>query len=387
MTSNDQSPHILIFYTETGGTHANAAKAIAEAVRQQPGQPCTVELLDVWKSAKFPMNLLPRMIFWFRGHRPVSKWHSRNSHQRQRLTRFNFLARGYLKKFLVKTLSQHPCDLIVSVHSITSAPVLEVLPQDLGIPFVVVVTDIATRNIFWFDQRSAMTILPTVHALNVAAQLGLPFDRVQLLGVPVPQTYCVDQQFRPQVCEEFGLDAANPVILVASGKAGIGPLDAVAQKIDQRFSGINLLVLTGRNEDLRKRLNEYNWNNPVRIFGLVNDLWRLMWSADIMVTKAGTGMLAEALSVTLPMILFHRVPYLEDANVSFLVEQGAALWAPSPPMVVNALSRWLEQPAALAHAKRACQKLVRPDAAAEIAQMITQQAKTHFERNQHDNPQ
>ena len=375
-----KQPHILVFYTETGGTHANTARAIIEAVQRQTGNRCTVELLDVWKYARFPIKYLPKMLFWFRERRPLSRWHVQHSDQRQRLIYFNRLARPYLQKMIPQILADHPCDCIVSVHPLTSAPLLEVMPENNTIPFWVVVTDIATRNTFWFDQSSAMTIVPTVKAMNFAAQTGLSFHQLRLLGVPVLQSYSTDPHQKEQVCAGFNLDPMHPIILVAGGKKGVGPLDAVAERIDERFEAVNLVILTGRNENLKKRLEEYNWRNKVRIFGYVNDLWRLMWIADVMVTKAGTGMLAEALNVKLPMILFHRVPYFEDANVSFLVEHGAALWAPSPRMAVNALARWLDNPDELQKAKQVCRRLAKPEAALELAQMISDQAWEVFQR-------
>ncbi len=382
-----ESPRVLLLYTETGGTHGNAARAIIEAVKEQAGHQCQLDLVDVWQYAKFPMKYLPRMIFWFRERRPVSNWHFRNSHNRSRLDSFKFLAHGYLQKATKKILAEHSYDLIISVHPITSAPVLDVLAEDTDIPFWVVVTDIATRNVFWFDQRASKTIVPTVKALNFAAQSGISFERLCLQGVPVPKGYYSTSLEKTAFCREMKMDPQHPLIIVAGGKEGVGPVDEVAQRIDERFSNINLLVLTGKNHSLFRRLSEYNWNNSTHVFGYVNDLWRLMWAADIMVTKAGTGMLAEALSVGLPMILFHRVPYLEDANVSFLVENGAAFWAPTSRMVVNALSLWLEDRSALQSAQKACHTLAKPKVAVTLGKMIISTAEHHFEQsngNKHD---
>ena len=376
--SQPEHPRILILYTETGGTHANAASAIIEAIEHQTQENCQVDLVDVWAYAKFPLKYLPRMIFWFRERQPISRWHSRNSHSKIRLERFNFLAHSYLQKVLPAILKDHPSDLIISVHPITSAPVIEVISADVDIPFWVVVTDIATRNAFWFDHRATLTIVPTAKVMNYAAQIGLPLEKFHVMGVPVLKSYKVDPLVKEEVCRELNMDPDKPVVMVAGGKSGVGPVDAVAQRIDEHFDSVNLLVLSGRNESLKKRLSEYNWNNLTHVFGYVNDLWRLMWAADVMVTKAGTGMLAEALSVELPMILFHRVPYLEDSNVSFLVENGAALWAPTPKMVVNALSRWLENPKAFESAQKACRNLAKPEAALELGKLITKQAEQHL---------
>jgi UDP-N-acetylglucosamine:LPS N-acetylglucosamine transferase len=106
----------------------------------------------------------------------------------------------------------------------------------------------------------------------------------------------------------------------------------------------------------------------------VDELWNLMWLADVMVSKAGTGMLAEAINVGLPIILYHRVPYLEDANVSFMVQHSAGVWAPTPKMVVNALDAYLEEPDKLHEAIGACKRLASPEAAQALAELILKHA-------------
>jgi 1,2-diacylglycerol 3-beta-galactosyltransferase len=122
-------------------------------------------------------------------------------------------------------------------------------------------------------------------------------------------------------------------------------------------------------------LSLYNWKNEVIIQGYLDNLWDWMWAADVLVSKAGTGMLAEALSVGLPMVLFHRVPYLEDENVTYLVNEGAAIWAPTPRMVVNALKCWIGSPGQLNAAAEACRHLAQPQAARLLAEGLIQMAE------------
>jgi 1,2-diacylglycerol 3-beta-galactosyltransferase len=55
-----------------------------------------------------------------------------------------------------------------------------------------------------------------------------------------------------------------------------------------------------------------------------------MCSADILLTKAGPGTISEGFISGLPMILYSRMPGQEDGNVSYVVNQGAGVWAPEP---------------------------------------------------------
>ena len=161
------------------------------------------------------------------------------------------------------------------------------------------------------------------------------------------------------------------MVLLVGGKHGVGPIRIIAEQVDREFENISLVIIAGRNERLQFQLQGYNWNNSVTIQGYVKEMWNWMWAADLLISKAGTGMLAEALSVGLPMILFNRVPYLEDANVSFLVNQGVAIWAPTPNMVVNGLNYWLKNELVREEAIRACARLAKPDAAHRLADVLT----------------
>jgi 1,2-diacylglycerol 3-beta-galactosyltransferase len=364
---------IAIFYTESGGTHLTTARAIKEALLEAEGTECQVDFIDIWRTAPFPVRYLPKIFDTIRQSKPFSRWHTENSHIKLRVRVFNWFASGFLRKKVEKILAQ-TYDVIVAVHPLCTAPVLHVLPEDSSPPFIVVINDLATRNSFWFDEKATMTVVPTDQAMTYATQSGLSWEKVKNLGVPVLSPYRHRSVDRLDLCKRFDLDAKKKMILLAGGKMGVGPIEEVAQRIDQSFKGVNLLILAGKNESLRQQLEVYNWNNTVKVFGYVDDLWNLMWLADVMVSKAGTGMLAEAINVGLPIILYHRVPYLEDANVSFMVQQGAGVWAPTPKMVVNALDAYLEDTEKLREARVACKRLASPGAAQALAKLIIKHA-------------
>lgn len=376
MNQNEASGklRIAIFYTESGGTHLGTANAIKEAIVAAAGERCEVDIIDIWRSAPFPVRFLPKIFETLRQWKPFSRWHSAHSHTKLRVEVFNWFASGFLRTKIDKVLTGS-YDAIVAAHPLCSAPILHVLPQDTSPPFIVVINDLATRNSFWFDEKATMTVVPTDQTINFAIQSGLSWQRVKTLGVPVLSSYRRRTENRLDTCRRLNLHPEKKTVLLAGGKMGVGPLELVAQKVDETRNGINLLILAGKNDSLRQRLEGYNWVNAVKVFGYVDDLWNLMWLADVMVSKAGTGMLAEAINVGLPIILYHRVPYLEDANVSFMVQHGVAVWAPTPKMVVNALDAYLEEPDKLREAKAACKRLASPGAARELAGLILTLAK------------
>jgi 1,2-diacylglycerol 3-beta-galactosyltransferase len=95
-----------------------------------------------------------------------------------------------------------------------------------------------------------------------------------------------------------------------------------------------------------------------------------MRAADVLVTKAGPGTIAEALNAGLPIILYSRLPGQEDGNVTFVTGVGAGVWAPTAEKVVNTLRRWISEPDEYRKAVEACRLAARPDASRNIAREI-----------------
>ena len=157
------------------------------------------------------------------------------------------------------------------------------------------------------------------------------------------------------------------------GGDGMGPLGAIARAFDEAKLPISLVVITGRNEKLKAQLENETWSLPVHIYGFVREIPDMMRAADILVTKAGPGTISEAFNAGLPIILYSRLPGQEDGNVQYVIDQGAGVWAPTADQVVATLGEWLESPVKRQTAIEAAQKLARPQAARQIAQILAAQ--------------
>jgi 1,2-diacylglycerol 3-beta-galactosyltransferase len=95
-----------------------------------------------------------------------------------------------------------------------------------------------------------------------------------------------------------------------------------------------------------------------------------MRAADFIITKAGPGTIAEALNAHLPIILYSKLPGQEDGNVTFVVDEGAGIWAPKPQEVVRTLTRWISRPKERQLVIENCIRVARPEAPRLIARSI-----------------
>ena len=150
----------------------------------------------------------------------------------------------------------------------------------------------------------------------------------------------------------------------------MGPLADTAEAIDTSGLDLALIIVCGRNKRLKARLEGRKWENPTLIYGCTRDMPDFMRASDFIVTKAGPGTIAEALNAQLPIILYSKLPGQEDGNVTFVQEEGAGVWAPTPQEVVRTLTRWISRPEERRRVIENCRRAGKPEAARTIARMI-----------------
>jgi 1,2-diacylglycerol 3-beta-galactosyltransferase len=154
----------------------------------------------------------------------------------------------------------------------------------------------------------------------------------------------------------------------------MGPLGEVSMKINEAKLDAALVVVTGRNKHLKEKLENHKWDIPAYIYGFVKDMPDFMRAADVLVSKAGPGTISEALIAELPIILYHRISGQEEGNVSYVIDEGAGIWAPEIEDIILALKDWLDHPDQRLQAVSNAKRLARPNASRDIAHAIIDQA-------------
>jgi 1,2-diacylglycerol 3-beta-galactosyltransferase len=368
-----ERPLILFLFSDTGGGHRSAAEAIIEGLRLEIGDRVETRMVDIFKDyAPAPLNLMPELYpkmvrmpqAWGLGYRL-----SNGPGQVRFLTAS---AWPYVRRAVRKLIVQNPSDLIVSVHPLATASVLRALGPNRP-PFVTVVTDLVSTHAFWYNRNTDLCIVPTEAARQRALFFGLRDKQVKVIGLPVAERFCQPPGDRHALRMRLGWPLDRPVVLLVGGGEGMGPLERSALAIASSCPTAALVVITGRNESLRERLENYQWPIPTFIYGFVHQMPDFMRAAEILVTKAGPGTITEALNAELPMILYSRLPGQEDGNVGYVEAEGAGVWAPQPEMMVAALQSWIKYPKEREKVVAACRRLACPDAARKIACILAEQ--------------
>ncbi len=365
-----KKPHIVFYFSDTGGGHRSAAEAIIEAINIKYKKQVTTEMVDFFKDyAPIPFNraadMYPYMVkapqLW------SASFHATDGRTQARLiTATMWPIARHAAKALVRS---HPADLIVTVHPFANTFALKALGVHRP-PFINVVTDMVTTHALWFDNRADLILVPTETARKRAIKYKMPPEKLRVVGLPVADRYCQPMGRKSTLRKKLGWPVEKPVVLLVGGGEGMGPLAKTAMEIDGSGLDVCLIIVCGRNQRLKESLEAQKWENPAVIYGFTRDMPDFMRAADYIVTKAGPGTVAEALNAQLPIILYSKLPGQEDGNVTFVEEEGAGVWAPKPAEVVRALTRWISRPEERKKVIENCRRAGRPEAAKTIAGII-----------------
>ena len=365
-----KTPHILFLFSDTGGGHRAAVDAIIEALQLESGDATTTEMVDFLKDyAPTPYKQLPRFYpemvklpeLWGAGYK-ISDGRSQ-----ARLVTSTFWP--IVRRAARRLVKEHPADLLVSVHPLANSFFLRALGKNRP-PFVTVVTDMVSTHALWFDKRADLILVPTCMARDSALDNHMEPEKVQVAGQPISERHCQAGSDKPSLREKFGWPVDKFTVLLVGGGEGLGPLAETARAIDESGLDVNLVIVTGRNTKLKDYLETLPWENPTYIYGFTHEMPDFMRAADAIVTKAGPGTIAEALSAGLPVILYAKLPGQEDGNVTYVENRGVGVWAPDPLKVVRTLTRWVCRPAERGKVAEICLSEARPEAARVIARAL-----------------
>lgn len=367
-------PKRLVFlFSDTGGGHRSAAEALSGALKAHWGAELETHAVDVFRDyAPPPFN---RSAEWYvratRGQ--AIEWALSYNFTNLRVGYHLYAAVvwPYITSAMKRFFHEHPADVYVSVHPILSQLVKILRPQPT--PFITVVTDPVTFHRTWCHPQLDLVIVATERARLLARRYGMPDEKVRVIGLPVSEKFSALAENQSALKGKLGW-GHKPVVLIAGGGEGMGPLGKMALAISRARLECEVAVVCGRNEKLRQRLLATRWNVPVHVYGFAKNMPELLRAADVLVTKAGPGTINEAFIVGRPILIYSHLPGQEKGNVAQVVEEGAGHWTPTPEKLVEALRGWLgpHGESARLHAAANARQLARPHATAEIVDVISQ---------------
>jgi len=296
------------------------------------------------------------------------------------------------------------------------------------IPFFTVVTDLGSGHCMWFERRVDKLFVASDRLYKLARRRGgTKPDDIIMTGLPIRHGFAVQaeklgdrtsetgKEYQRQIRAELDMDGEKPMVLVMGGGEGVGGLSDIVDELYAELSsqGVDatICVVCGRNEKLKEDLSTRNFDDVTigiqakklkrqnrpgilrRIFrrkrksdgndttttattsqgkvdvlplGFVTDMPEYMVAADVLVSKAGPGTIAEAASVGLPVMMTSFLPGQEAGNVDVVLEKQFGEFNKKPTKIAETVTSWLQDDELMARMIKSATEAGNPYAADEI---------------------
>jgi processive 1,2-diacylglycerol beta-glucosyltransferase len=231
------------------------------------------------------------------------------------------------KQRFAKVVSKFKPDVVLCTHYLpleTLGPMRR--KKDGASPFIVsIVTDFEAHTL-WMEPDVDLYCVAAEETKARLVARGVAAENVVATGIPIAAKFSSKPDAKA-VRKQYGLRDDLPVLLVLSGGFGMGPVAEILAELDKTSTPFQTLVVTGRNEALRRELAAGTRKYPTHVLGFSTNMHELMAVADLIITKPGGLTTSEALALGRPLFILNPIPGQEAANSDFLLERGAAVKA------------------------------------------------------------
>lgn len=385
---SDRSPRTVLFLTaDTGGGHRAATEALSQALRSRyPDRFVAVSCDPLTGDVSHP--LLRRVCGWYGPVTREAPWlWSVLFH----LTNTPLLV-GVLRRALrrlvaapiTSSLVEHRPAVVVATHPlVVDAAVAARRRGEQRPPLVTVVTDLATAHRSWWNAQVDRTITPSARLLEAGRRAGAAGLHDRPLGIPVREQFGRRQPVRgaerAALRTSLGLRPDGFLVLVTAGGEGGRGLKNWTRALVERLPRVDVVAICGRNRALRSVLDDLAraTGDRLRVQGLVDDMSDWICCADLVISKAGPSIIAEATSVGVPLLLPTHIPGQEAGNAELAVSAGAARRVRGRRQLVREVDALRHDVVAMAEMRSAAVRFGRPQAAVRMAELVAEAAGAH----------
>jgi len=361
---------ILILYITTLSGHYKAAKAIEKALKIKD-QNCEITSLDILsylhpyssKLVNFLYSLMIKKLpfFWgsiydkeklVKGIEPFKKglYH----HDLRKIEDLIIKERPQA----VVCTQAFPCGLVAYLKE----------KKCRKFPLIGVVTDF-WPNSFWFSPEVDYYVIAFDWVKKRFKEAGIKESAVRTLGLPIMPDF--NKEFdKKKLSLELGLSPELPTILVMGGGSGLGPLERIAEILDNSKLEFQLIIVCGKNKKLYNLLLSKKFNKSVKIFPYTENIPEFMSFSDIIITKPGGITIAESLAKGLAIIVFKPIPGQEEKNLKFLVRENLVFNAKKLREILYIVERLFLDKEDLRRVQRRAHSFSQPESSLRIADLV-----------------
>ena len=325
-----RSPRVVVLTARVGAGHDRAAYELAARLRARGAVAEVHDYLDalprfgqviIGDGYGVVVNSMPRFFDWlFRAL------------ERRGLVRAIILTFLMCSERTVRRWTRE-ADVVVSTFPLSCQTLGRMRAAGhVTVPVVSYLTDPAPHRMWLHPGIDVHLSVTTACAVAAAEVYGVAVRPAGPLVDPRFSRAHTDAD-RADTRRQLGLSDDETAVLISAGSLGLGDVPALVDAA-LRNPAVHVLVLCGRNADLRARLDA---RDRVTALGWRDDVPLLMAAADVLLHNAGGLSVTEALVANLPAVTYHPIPGHGHANATVLAQAGLAPWPTSPDGLATVL--------------------------------------------------
>jgi processive 1,2-diacylglycerol beta-glucosyltransferase len=365
---------VLVLSASVGAGHLRAAEAVELALRQIAPH-IEVQNRDVleFTNAVFRrmygtayldlVNYFPHFVGyfydWLEGDGDTRT--RKRDRLRQAVQKLNL---GAFERFL----TDQQWNLVINTHFLPADLIATLRTRgELGLPQVTVCTDFDTHRL-WVNQPCERYFCATDEGSLHLQHYGVPAGAIDVTGIPIHPVFA-EPADRARCLAQQGLVGDRPVLLQLCGGFGVGPVEAVYQSLLRVERPCEIVVVCGRNAELKEALEKLPLpeRHRVKILGLSREIDQLMGCADLLISKPGGLTTSESLARGLPMVIVNPIPGQESRNSDYLLESGAGVKVNHVCTLTAKINELLANPDRLRQLRARALAIGHPTAAFDVA--------------------
>lgn len=221
-----------------------------------------------------------------------------------------FMGAGATKK-AIRHMSELKPDLVVSTHWATNYYAMKMKERPLTAMYC---PDAKINTLFRYPCDLTMASMPTGYE-RALKKHRRRYDKTNLKQVPFlirKEAFEVSSD-KAVLRQKLGLRPDKFTVILADGGYGVGKMFPMCEELLKRDLDVNIIAVSGKNEELYKRLNDLSSRGKTQFMplGLADNMLELIACADVSCGKSGASMMAEPCFFGVPQIITHYATDIE----------------------------------------------------------------------------
>lgn len=362
---------ILVLAVPVGAGHMKAAKAIMQALTEiAPGTTIRFENCFEWvyplygqvytKIYDFAQKKALGLIKFFYGGVGVQSGSSAFMYKYHKILadRFRILLKEYRP------------DYILCTH-FSPGYFSALYKRDFGYRMGIVVTDYYVHP-HWVNKEMDHYFIPHESLIEQVVTYGAERDKVFPFGIPIGLE--LEAGFdKAAARKRFGLSKKRISATIMGSRVFGGEWYEVTRElVDFDY---DFLVLCGENKEAAEKISQLKGKSNMKVLGMVERIYELIGTTDILITKAGGITSTEAAQAAPALLFANSIVGLEDKNEDFFIGHGAALHI-TKDNARRVMSDLLEDTAKMSQMRKNLKHISKKHTALNIARTILGKVKS-----------